>query len=1122
MVSVVAVGVGTLVDTAAVVTDVVGVGVLVAQSGSQNCAALGTGLGGFAGCGCAGGVVLDVFLAALVTVVVGVVAVVAAVVGLLATAVVAEVVSVVTVGVGALVDSTASVVTGVILASVNVFLGSGDHIAAGALDFGGAVAVVGAGVGSGGEDRVVGSVSRCGGQAFQHGAARGGCPAGEGVVVGGVGSLGGVGAVVVNGHGIVGNLLGGGNAVHDPGDLNALGGAGVVAGVPDVAVGTVHIHGALSCAGGEHESAVAVFQLGGGDSDVTDIRTAGQLGHGAVGRRIGTKLDDTGTLGRDDGRAACGGVDAANGHNITVDINDCVRRNGTAGAAVQAGRIDQGSLTLAAEHESAPLIDIHDIDIGVSSQHGVGIHEDLDAGLEHQLLVHNGSTGIDVDVDIGVDGQGEVGTVQIHTAQGNGHAVELSIAVFIALNAQGEAVGGGDVLLGDGSAGDGEHGGGAADEFHRHALDLTGHGNGSMGHQGSALVENFLDLHVLDIILVEGEGAVTLAVHVPQGDSRGIGAAAEIGDLHLLIDGGAGQGRNGAIAPDIAPGIEESAVIQGDGGTGGHLDSAIGLVDGAAIDLAADAGVVGGIDRDGAVDGDGGAGGHGQGTEGAGLHILLIIRGVCRMVNTENRRLSGIQRVGRVIGDQQGDAGRDGMGAGQGGVLQQDHGLGAGGCGCVGCGSQVGKDRAADAVNAVSSGQELGRDLTILRKEGGVSQVRGQVGTGGGIVPAGEGIAIIGGGGQGITVGGNGGQSAGDGDGSAVSLSNGVGAVLRSGKAHIHSALTGQLQFADGDGSTVGIRHCSAQREFLSLRNMESNGDAFTGTQGHGDLLVFHRIGMLGAVDGDIAILGAGGGGGILEGQLRLGGLIVGQGQNSGGFVVISLRAFGVLATNQGAGDRAAAGNPAAHRGIIAGTGAAGIGSGDAQVGNGGGGEVLGGCHGHDLSVEGDLLGLDPVQLSIDLLLGHVSPAGDQLVQRRHIFLGQAGDGQFGCLGCSSGGGDSRDLLLHFLSVSMHMAEAGHERQNHGQRHQEGQRAFESMIHKSFHSLCIACLFFYISAGASTPPQGLCGRMGNRPGPASLSVFSGNALTGRVFRRCPNRRPYRSAGRWYWWASKCR
>ena len=329
------------------------------------------------------------------------------------------------------------------------------------------------------------------------------------------------------------------------------------------------------------------------------------------------------------------------------------------------------------------------------------------------------------------------------------------------------------IVLGDVAAlaviGDAEHAGGGADILNHRGDRLIIIADMGREYQllAGAGLEGQGDLDILDIILGKGEDILrdiqhtscntTQDARAARNHDAGIGTAAEVGDLEVLVDGAAlldGDGAfvTGAGAVDEAPGVQIAAAGDHDGAVASHLDHAQGAggcaVAGAggqaqAVLACAHVAGLGTGHAQAALDGQLCAAGHGQGAVSGGIGAGI----------GDDVGLADTGGMGIIVGNDHVDAGGDLILAGsQGGVVHQDHGLGGSLCrlgrcliqaldqvGCTGVGhlepgaggGEAGLDAGQTLGGVQGVGSVGGQDLIVL------------------IHPAQELAAVLGGGSQG-------------------------------------------------------------------------------------------------------------------------------------------------------------------------------------------------------------------------------------------------------------------------------------------------------------------------------------------------------------------------------------
>ena len=277
----------------------------------------------------------------------------------------------------------------------------------------------------------------------------------------------------------------------------------------------------------------------------------------------------------------------------------------------------------------------------------------------HTLTADRSGAGMHIDRDIAVDGQDIVGGIDLAGTQDKGcsrgktddHIAQFDVAIHIHL----QPVGAGDVIQNHiGSGFRNKQGFRGTDKCAGQADHHAGHNHSAQQLQVCSAPDLRGNLNVLHIILGEGEG------FCGNGGGSG-GAAAEVRNLEALVKSCAAVDGNAAVTDHVAPGVHGSAAVHGNGAAGGHLDQTHRAGGSAGIVLAAAAGGNGGADFQRTVHGDGSAGGHGQGP---------VIGGSGPGIIGHLRRITG-DRVGVIIGNQQGIAAGDGIVAGGEGAIIQ-------------------------------------------------------------------------------------------------------------------------------------------------------------------------------------------------------------------------------------------------------------------------------------------------------------------------------------------------------------------------------------------------------------------------------------------------------------------
>ena len=558
-----------------------------------------------------------------------------------------------------------------------------------------------------------------------------------------------------------------------------------------------------------------------------------------LGLRAGGTLlvVDAGTLAGADVRAACGGVDTADSGQRTVDVHLHIRQRRTL-TCPSGGIAHRDELRVITAAVAAPLITVINIDALAAGHHQLGVLGDggLHAGQQRRRLV-------DGQLAAGVQIYGHVvGQRQNIAARTDACSRQLQVqAVDLRLTVDGimDAVGGAVIRLGQTAGDDFEHAF-VPDKGNGGGVDLSYGVYRSIHRLAGAGVQGQGYLHILHGVLVKGEHLVA--------HSRRCRAAAEVQHLIPLVNRAAGLYRDRAASGDKAPRVQVCAGLHGDGAAGLHFDVAIGP-DHLARSTAARRTILA-ADADGrpVCKGEGAARRHGQRPEG------LSGRG-----GGDGCRGTGIAGLGRVKGDQQGDLAGDGV------VSRDLAALGK----CDDSGQLLLRlrDRVVQVVKDLTAGFKERQLLADEPRRDGMVTVKVQSGLGigadalsaGHIVPPLEAVALrrsrhqlIGGHGA-LRVG------VGLGDGLAV---HGIAAVLGGLEGHGGAHIGHQLHVAHGD---LGVGAGAAGFD-LHL-NGAAGFKLLTEAAGCGDRGVVHQNRTFAFHDG------------IVKGQRRLCGLVVGDGQ---------------------------------------------------------------------------------------------------------------------------------------------------------------------------------------------------------------------------------------------------
>ena len=400
---------------------------------------------------------------------------------------------------------------------------------------------------------------------------------------------------------------------------------------------------------------VIIFQLGIGDGDLAIVA----VGSHHVSTCLGTIREDDGAVAADI-RAAFGGVHSAGAcvHGA-VDLNLGIHLISGSTVIGLAGGVFHWDKTVAiSTAESAPLVGIVNINTVAAAQGagGARVNNDLGAGLHGNVLIDGNIAAMQVHGQVAVDGQLIVlgvdrGTAYIQRDGRDGH---------IAIDIHDGSVLTSIIPLHHIAAGQIEHGSAAGDEIHRGGKICFGHINGGIGVFLRAGVQLQRHFDVLDVILGDGENAV---FHVCT-----LAAAPEVRDLEHLVNRRAAVGGDGAGACDKAVGIQRT--VHGDAAAAFHPHEAHGAGGSGTGVLTATSVFLLGGNAHSAVNDQVRPVRHGQGAVGGGGGINFLIQGV-----------GGVQAVGIIKGDQQGNARGNGVvPGGQDTIVLQNQRLAAGGC----------------------------------------------------------------------------------------------------------------------------------------------------------------------------------------------------------------------------------------------------------------------------------------------------------------------------------------------------------------------------------------------------------------------------------------------------------
>ena len=479
--------------------------------------------------------------------------------------------------------------------------------------------------------------------------------------------------------------------------------------------------------------AAAVVQLQRSNRDLGCIKlTFGTLDNlismgGSTGNSIVSHL--AGSLGGVDIGTAGGGVGIALHDQLTVQIhgnvNDDIRSCTVVGTARGIAHRSEGGIHIVGVYIGAPLVCVIDIQIGaLGNAHGCAlVNDDSCTGHQCHILSHgDGASGLGTEGDIAVQGQHIAFRIDGDTTNLHADAVDTDFAL---IDGQLQPILGTVIVFGHAAAGQGEQAAGT-DELHRCGLVRVGHVNTGSCHQRCAGIQRHGNLNILHIVLGEGENLVGIRL---VGHGSGNGAAAEVGDLHILIDFSTALDRNGTGTLDEAPGVQLTAVANLHGGAAVHVDHTHRTGGAAAVGIAAVGCMMDSAHIDSTVDGDVSAVSHGQGPECGGLDPGGIVS------SAGIAHSGGVDRVAAVVGNQQSIAGGDSIIAcGQDTVVSHHNQLGTGRSSSI-CFRQIFIMNAAHGENCSIDGDKYGVDCSRFLQHECVCGGGGNILTSGFIVP---------------------------------------------------------------------------------------------------------------------------------------------------------------------------------------------------------------------------------------------------------------------------------------------------------------------------------------------------------------------------------------------------
>ena len=431
----------------------------------------------------------------------------------------------------------------------------------------------------------------------------------------------------------------------------ALCGTGGIHGDGGVAVGTVDAPCAVligvGIGGGGDISAAVVLKLCRSNGDGVVGNTGSALGRLIGGARgDGGHLHDA-ALNAGDGCTALGGVQLTGGGiQGARHLDPGIAGNG-AGAAGggfigSAGGIGDDTELGTAVNIAAPLILIVDIQPHAGCQNAgcALIHDELGIGLQGQILLDGGGAALEPDGDAAVDGQHIVIGIDGHGGDRQGHGLQGHGAVC----PDDQTVGGAVILLGHGAGGQVEHSAAGTDELHGGMILRAAHVQGGVAVFRRTGLQGHGCLHILHIVLAQGEDLPGVAVHAQCGR-----AAPEVDDLEIFIHAGAGHDLHGTLAADEAVGVElavdleVAALLQNHVTVFAHGSAAAAVMLGRHTQGAVDGQVRTCCQSQGPVGGGSGGGGGAFGR--GGEHRTALVKGDQQGDAAGNGVLTGRQRA---------------------------------------------------------------------------------------------------------------------------------------------------------------------------------------------------------------------------------------------------------------------------------------------------------------------------------------------------------------------------------------------------------------------------------------------------------------------------------------------
>ena len=445
---------------------------------------------------------------------------------------------------------------------------------------------------------------------------------------------------------------------------------------------------ALGGCAGAHIGAVSILHLHRNQRDlhISRLRGITSLNH-LIGHCLGTGTDLCHTVAITDNFSTAGSTVGIALRSIddTIDYDLGVHQIGIGAIIHSAGCIDNRNERLVdSTCVAAPLISVIDINIDIGTQNTIRTLSNVDhrAGQQCHVLIDLDCAAANIHCQITIDGQFVLAGVDIRTT----HIQRNGINGHLAMRFHHQSVCGAVITLDHITRSQIEHGVAGTDKCHGRTEVCLGHIDRGVAVFLRAGVQGQGDFDVLHIVLTQGENTV---FHI-----RALCAAAEVCDLEQLIDDCTGIGCHSTGTCDKAVGVKCTAVVDGNVTAIFHADEADSPTGSRTKGLGTLRIVVLTRKAHRTVDGQIGTFCHGQST----IRRRYGIRIGSGLLHTGN--LCGIEGIGIIKGDEQSDAGGDGIvTCRQGGIVHQNERFAGGACGCsCGCGKTLKQIAAGNSV----------------------------------------------------------------------------------------------------------------------------------------------------------------------------------------------------------------------------------------------------------------------------------------------------------------------------------------------------------------------------------------------------------------------------------------